>query len=418
MHKLVLPFALFAFLLSACCKDDNLLVEILLPHSPGGITNCDSSKATAYAGKFSVPAYLRDVALSEGSKVLLASQDGLYWMDITTGKMLHQIESPVAGKAFSNTDALYRNGDLAAAASATGLAVFNVKTGELMWERALGECDIDKGVYGVGDQYFVTRHVPDAEGIVADAVFVGNLREPNRLDLLFTPAYSHAHHSWAGYGRITSLTPFMGADGHTYVLSAYFETQASSNALRAFMALFDVTTKSWVYERQELTTASLIIIYNSVQQITVRGTTAYLSWMGKILVWNISSGTVLETISMTPANSMQDGFYGDLLVSEQYILVKDNNAALQVLDNATHQPLYSIRPLSGTLRAAFDLDRLFVTNWDRIDVYEISTGKKLETILPACDQFSDGIVVWKDVYGTTHVAVGNGSAIKHYVLQN
>lgn len=68
--------------------------------------------------------------------------------------------------------------------------------------------------------------------------------------------------------------------------------------------------------------------------------------------------------------------------------------------------------------AGYCLDRLVIASSYGINIYELSTGKKLETILPLCDPFNDHIVVWKDAYGAIHVATGSNSGrIYHYVLQ-
>ncbi|MEO6037314.1 MAG: hypothetical protein ABIQ93_02805 [Saprospiraceae bacterium] len=127
------------------------------------------------------------------------------------------------------------------------------------------------------------------------------------------------------------------------------------------------------------------------------GPTAYLSCEGKILIWEIASGKVLDSIESVPVGSNKEGFSGKLLVNTQYIIANDGNA----------------------VRAEFDLDRLFTIGSTGIGIYEISTGKKLETILAPWQQFGNGLAVWKDVYGAIHVAVESGvGKIYHYVLQN
>ena len=419
MNKMFLPVALFAFLLSSCCKDSNYtLLDVLLPATPAGEVACDSSLASPYVNRFTIedkPVYMYFNTQYNG---LLVADQALYWTDLNSGKLLNKIESPGAVKAFRSTRAIYSHGDLAITASSTGLAAINVHTGKLLWERALNDCDIDKGVYGVGDQYFVTRHVPDENGVVSDAVFTGNLREPERLDLLFTPAYSKLHHSWAGYGRITALAAFAGADQHTYVLLSYFETKEGTNDLDIYMALYDGTTQRWVYERQSPDDQPVTI--SGVHQIIVAGGSAYFHLLGKVHVWDILAGKTIKTIISPSLSSTSAGYFdSEMQINEQYMVVKGNVGDLQVWENNGHSLLYRIFPLSGDVKAAFYLDRLIVSSTDYIDVYELSSGKKLETIVAPCKRFMYGNAVWKDAYGAINLAVGAGDGnIYHYVLQN
>ena len=418
MKTMFLPFALFILLLSACYKDGDglLLFSLLLPQ--GSSTSCDS-KATPYIGRLATEGHLPSVPLTDGSRVLFTLQNALYWHDLSKGQLLRKIESPLAAKAFSYPDAIYRHGDLAVAASTSGLAVFNIKTGELAWERFLGDCAINQGVFGVGNQYFVTRKITERDGISAHAVFVGDLRDRERLDLLFTPSYSRSAHNWAGYGWITALAPFTGADGHAYLLTAFFEPTPDSYALHNFLGLYDVTTRTWVYERRPIFGHSADT-QTGIQHLVISGTTAQISVEDKVINWDLAKGTVRDSMVLSITAGYGPGYVTahQLWANEQYIIVLTNNGDVRVFDKTSRAVLYRIDQGSTTVRVAFDLNRLFVPTGGSVSVYEISTGKKLETIRAPCEQFTENLSACKDEQGALQLAMEGGAGnIYRYMLQ-
>lgn len=414
MKKIFLPFALFTFLLSSCCKDDGgfLLLSLLLPDVSPSV--CDSTNATPYDSRFAVEGYLPTVHLADGSKALFVSPNALYWNDLSTGQMLRKIESPVAVKAFNYPDAIYRHGDVAVASSSTCLAAFNVRTGELAWERKLGDCDIEKGVLGVGNQYFVVRKVMDVKGVSNSAVFVGDLHDGDRLDLLFTPAYSRDTHTWAGYGRISDLVVFAGEDGHAYMLTSFFEPKKGGIREAFFMGLYDITARSWVYERQPINTKI------TARQLTISGSMAYVSIDNNVVAWELATGVVTDSLLLFEGYNYYDNIIaaGNIWVNDQYLLISNPENYLQFLDKTTLAVLRQIdRPFS-TVKVDFELNRLFMPQWGSIAVYELSTGKILKWITAPCELFTGEISVWQDDEGSIQLAAaGRAGNIYRYVLQ-
>jgi len=404
MKKAFLPLVLIATLFSSCCEDSgDLFWNVILPDTPA--TPCDSTKASPYDSRFSVSGYLSNVQLTEGSNVLLSSPKGLYWYDMSAGFLIQKTESPVAGKAFSHTQAIYRHGDLAVAASGTGLAVFNVKTGAVVWERTLGDCDISLGVYGAGDQFFVVRKIMEPDGVSAEAVFAGNLHEPNRLEPLFTPSYSRTSNSWAGYGRVTAIAPYIGADGHTYVLTSFFETQTGTIALANFMGLYDATAKAWVYERQRVV-GNLPKNSTGIQNMTLSGTSAYLAFEDKLIRWDLATGLVRDSIVLfnTSAYPSSNPSARNVWMNDRSIVVETTNNDVQVFDKTTHAKLYRTVGMTGSVRVDFASNRLFRIDGDLLDIYEIHTGKRIAAITAPCQPFSGQIAVWTDSQGMVQLA--------------
>ncbi len=413
MKKTFLPLILITFLLSACCKDGDglLLLGLLLPE--GTVIPCDSTLATPYQKRFAVKGWLSNTVVTDGSKALLVSSDELRWTDLNTGTVLQYIKSPAARKAFSYPDAVYRHGDLAVAASSMHLAAFNVRTGAVAWERTLADCDIAQGVYGVGDQYFVTRSITERDGVSAHAVFVGNIQDADRLDLLFTPSYSRDTNTWAGYGRITALSAFAGADGHTYLLTAFFEPQRNSQTEAHFMALYDATARSWVYERQPIQTRI------GIHRMTVAGASAYIGVEKQVLAWDLAEGIMVDSLVLFNNNNYPNSYEKarDLWVNDQYVIVKAGNGGVQVFDRTSHAPLYRMYRASS-VRVEFDSDRLLVFDEGLLHVCKISTGQILQTITPPCEGLTEKSAVWKDGQGNIQLAVAGGAGnIYRYVLQ-
>lgn len=414
MKKTFLPFALFVLLLFACSKDDGGLLLLSALLGDGSADQCDSTKATPHQGRFAAQGYLPTVHLADGSKALFVSSDALYWNDLSTGQLLRKIESPVAAKAFNYPDAIYRHGDLAVASSSMGLAAFNVKTGELAWERTLGDCDIQKGVFGVGDQYFVVRKVMDRKGVGSHAVFVGDLHDGNRLDLLFTPSYSRDTHNWAGYGRITDLVAFTGADGHAYILTAFFEPKKGSYREAFFMALYDITAQAWVYERQPINTK------NTANYLAISGNSAYISIDNKVAELDVATGVIKDSLLLFKGYNQYSIIVTaqNIWVNDQYLMIHNDENVLQFLDKTTLAVVHQIDRSFSTIQVEFGLNRLFMPQWGSIGVYELSTGKILDWIMAPCENFTGEIVAWQDSEGSIQLAAaGREGNVYRYVLQ-
>lgn len=419
MKKTFLPFALFTLLLTACCKDgDGLLwLDLLLPD--GVATPCDSSRATPYHSSYTGQGNLSNLRLSDGYQVLTVSLDSLFWSDLRSGALLYSIASPAAGKAFSYADAIYRHGDLAIASSSTKLTAINLKTGKLAWERTLGDCAIDKGVFGVGDQYFVTRKIREADGVSAHALFVGDLHDADRLDMLFTPAYSRDTHAWAGYGWITEVAAFAGEDGHSYILTAFFETQKGTIAIANFVGLYDVTARSWVYERRPVFGRSANT-HTSIRHMVINGTSAYFTLENKLIHWNLAAGNLVDSVLLFDKNkdvsphAISYVTAEALWANDQQVIVQ-TSGDVQFFAQADLAPLYRLD--CGAVRTDFDLDRLFAFSGGAMEVYKLSTGEKLSTIMPPCEGFTRNIATWKGSHDRIELSiVGRANNIYRYVL--
>ncbi len=250
----------------------------------------------------------------------------------------------------------------------------------------------------------------EPDGIVAEAVFAGNLREPNRLELLFTPSYSRAFNSWAGYGRVTNLAPYIGADGHTYVLTSYFETQKGSSALANFICLYDVTANSWVYERPRLQ-GKMPNHSNSIRHMTISGTSAYMSFEDKLIRWDLAAGRVQDSIVLFNTSPYPTTYPSakNVWMNDRYIVINTTNQDVQIFDKTSHASLYRINGMTGSVQVDFATNRLFKTDGDFLDIYDIQTGKKLESIIAPCEQFSGNLTVWTNSQGVVQMAVAGMS---------
>lgn len=72
---------------------------------------------------------------------------------------------------------------------------------------------------------------------------------------------------------------FFVEDGHAYILIAFFEPIANSNALANFVGLYDATNQSWVYDHQPIT-GKFPNTTTGIHSMTIAG--RLLIWVGKI----------------------------------------------------------------------------------------------------------------------------------------
>ena len=140
--------------------------------------------------------------------------------------------------------------------------------------------------------------------------------------------------------------------------------------------------------------------------MTTSGNVAYLTFEDKLIQWDLAAGRVQDSIVLFNTSTYATSYPSakKMWINDRFIVVETSNNDVQVFDKASRASLYRTQGMTGSVQVDFATNRLFNTDGDFLDVYELSTGKKLESIIAPCEQFSGNLAVWTNPQGAVQVA--------------
>ena len=419
MQKHIFGIAIISLLLSSCCDDSGeLLLNIVLPDDAA--TPCDDSKSTIYESSFNVEkgAYLPPVYVKKGTTALYTTPDGLAWYDLQSKTLHAEVSTPIAQKAFSYPKEIHQYGNLACAASATGMAVVDMEAHKLVWERNLPDCTLNGSSFtGVGNKFFAVGKVMDADGKTQDAIYAGNMESSEDFGLFLTPQYSRQfYNSWCGFGKATEIKAFEGANTETYLLIAFFEPIDQFNLVN-FMGLYNLTRQTWVYERAPL---NQVPSGKGVQNMSLVSGIVRMPFGDSIFVWDVMAGKMKSSIGLPVGSYGHKLQAGNIWSNESLTLVNTNESEVIAYDNTSNAIKYRISGLNGaSLQVDLEYDLFFLPSNEYYQIFELSTGHTLSAITSPCQneasaQFTDAHFCRKEEDGRVKLALQGGETVYQY----
>lgn len=263
----------------------------------------------------------------------------------------------------------------------------DARTGQTIWRKATGYSAFPTAAM-LGSVYF-TKGTPQAlqdQSIVEDRVYMGDVRTGKELEVVM-PAYSRKsirqEASWKQWiGLIPDIQPIVeGSD--TLLLIPFTETASTRNGFEAYIGLYNMTQKTWVYERKRLNeqwpeafnTSWLTVVGDKMVTI-LNNAVACSNWRTGELIWF----KPLPSFAAIPTP-----------IEDKYLAVFSTDSKLYLLDINTGETVWwkDREIMSTTSQMYYSQGTLYYLTAN-LNAVEIPSGKKLWSIPSATDGRKSG----------------------------
>jgi outer membrane protein assembly factor BamB len=262
----------------------------------------------------------------------------------------------------------------------------DTRTGQTLWKKVTGYSAFANSAI-LGATYF-TKGTPQAlqdQSIVEDRIYMGDIRTGKEVEVVM-PAYSckniKAEASWKQWiGLISDVRPIKdGSD--TLLLINYNETSATANKFEAYVSLYNMTQKKWVYDQKRLNdkwpegsnTAWLTLSGDKMFTI-LNNAVACSNWRTGELIWF----RPLPSFAAIPT-----------AIEDKYLAVYSSDSRLFLLDINTGETIWERHEtISTTTQMYYDQGVLYFMTLS-LNAMEIPSGKKLWTIASPTGDRSSG----------------------------
>jgi len=258
----------------------------------------------------------------------------------------------------------------------------DARTGQTIWRKATGYSAFPTAAM-LGSVYF-TKGTPQAlqdQSIVEDRVYRGDVRTGKEVEIVM-PRYSRKsirqEASWRQWvGLIPDIQPIVqGSD--TLLLIPFTETAPTRNGFEAYIGLYNMTQKTWIYERKRLNeqwlegfnTAWLTVVGDKMFTI-LNNAVACSNWRTGELIWF----RPLPSFAAIPTP-----------IEDKYLAVFSTDSRLFLLDINTGQTIWEKNReiMSTTSQMYYDQGILYYMTAN-LNAVEIPSGRKLWNIPSATD---------------------------------
>lgn len=419
MQKHILGIAMLGLIFSSCCEDTGtLLLNVALPDDTP--VACDNSKATTYQNSYNLKEEMTSPVFypKDNTTGLYLLQDGLAWYNVSSNKLLAQTSSAVALKAFSNTESIYSYENLVCAASATGVVVVDMMTQQIAWERNLPDCTLNGSNFsGLGNKYFAVGHTMDSEGKKCEAIYATTLETSEDFGLFLTPKYSRQYYnSWCGYGRVTEIKAFKGANAEEFLLVSFLEPVDEYKLLN-FVGLYNLSRQKWEYERAPLNQKPGV---QGVFSMSFVSDIARMPLGDSIFVWDVMAGQLKSKIAMPFGGYGKRLIAGRIWSNQSATFVNTNESEFIAFDNASNHIIYRLSNLnSAFIQVELEQNLFLVPSADYCQVFDLSSGQAFKPITAPCQndapaKFLETYRLWETENGAFKIALQSGTTVYEY----
>ena len=213
----------------------------------------------------------------------------------------------------------------------------DVQTGNTVWKKITGYSGVPL-CYGMGDTYFAfgTPLEKFDKGIWEPHIYKGNLKTGREYDFL-TPNYSRKYirESVSKYtvGLIMDLQ-LIKDNQDTLMVVVFNELGPNKHDIIGFMGLYNLTQKSWIYDRQQMFTELPLGADGS--KLVQRGEKIYLVCDNLIACFEWRTGKRLWVKDL-PSFAEIQGIFED-----RYMVLYDSMSTLYCVDADTGQQIWKL----------------------------------------------------------------------------
>jgi outer membrane protein assembly factor BamB len=272
----------------------------------------------------------------------------------------------------------------------------DARTGQTVWRKQTGYSAFSNSAM-LGSTYF-TKGTPQAlqdQSIVEDRVLMGDVQTGNEVELIMPP-YSRKSirtaASWKQWvGLISDVYPIQQG-GETLLIIVYNETAPEINKYEAYIGLYNITQKKWVYDRRRLNdqwpesaNTSWLTVSGDKMFTILNNAVACSNWRTGELIWF----RPLPSFAQIPTP-----------IEDKYLAVFSTDSRLFLLDIKTGGTIWEKNReiMSTTNQMYYDQGILYYLTAN-LNAIEIPSGKKLWSIPSPTDGKTDGNF-WGFIVGT------------------
>ncbi len=263
----------------------------------------------------------------------------------------------------------------------------DTRTGQTIWRKSTGYSAFPTAAI-LGSVYF-TKGTPQAlqdQYIVEDRVYIGDVRTGVERELIM-PTYSRKSirqaASWNQWvGLIPDIQPIVDG-GDTLLLIPFNETAPLVNQYEAYIGLYNMSQKKWVYERERLNekwtegfNTSWLTLSGDKMFTILNNAIACSNWRTGKLIWF----KALPSFAAIPTP-----------IEDKYLAIFSTDSRLFLLDINTGQVIWEKdREIMGsTSQMYYDQGILYYLTAN-LNAIEIPSGKKLWDIPSPTTGKTDG----------------------------
>ena len=264
----------------------------------------------------------------------------------------------------------------------------DLKTGQTVWRRDRDYTAMNGVTYGLGPIYFA-RATPNTIAKLTgqeDRIYRGDIRTGEEVEITILP-YNREKwkttSNWRGYTAIiTDVYPVIdGAD--TLLIATYNEPSITRNQYEAYIGLYNLTKRQWVYDRKRLKpdwpeafNSSWLTVAGDKMFTILNNAVACSNWRTGELIWFKS----LPSFAAIPTP-----------IEDKYLAVFSTDSKLYLLDIDTGATVWwkDREIMAVTSQMYYDQGILYYLT-RTLNAVEVSSGKKLWSILAPTTNKLDG----------------------------
>jgi outer membrane protein assembly factor BamB len=273
----------------------------------------------------------------------------------------------------------------------------DLKTGQTIWRKDRGYTTYNGIARELGPLYFV-KGTPNAvfkQVGIEDRVYLGNVRTGEEIEVA-TPPYNRdkwkTNTNWRELiGFVSDLHPVLvGAD--TLLITIYNEPSITRHQYEAYIGLYNLTKREWVYDRKRLNpqwpeafNSSWLTVVGDKMFTILNNAVACSNWRTGELIWF----KPLPSFAAIPTP-----------IENKYLAVFSTDSKLYLLDINTGETVWwkDREIMAVTSQMYYDQGILYYLT-KTLNAVEISSGKKLWSMLAPTTNKLDGNF-WGFITGT------------------
>jgi outer membrane protein assembly factor BamB len=270
----------------------------------------------------------------------------------------------------------------------------DTQTGKTLWKQ-WNLCSGFPNMCGLGNLYFSngTPWEQFNKSIQEDRVYKTDLRTGKQTEIVMPKYNPENTRPDMGYsenrGFISEVFPVVQQQD-TLLILAYNESHKNRNQFEAYIGLYNMTQKAWVYERKPIDipvkegfNRSWLITKGEKMYTILNNWLVCSNWQTGAKIW----AKAMPSFAQSPT----------LIENDRYLVAVSTDSRLYLLNPDTGEEIWQVRETTNGADFYYDKGILYYLT-DRLCAREIPSGKKLWNIKSPTDGKIDGFF-WVFVTG-------------------